>query len=82
MMVTRKNTTPIPMIYNSPEEMAAISNKNETIKEIYNHLNYQKFDRIDAFELIAMVLMACDGKFEGLMKIIIAVFGFTDMQAQ
>ena len=76
---------PIPLYFNSPSEMAKLSKKDMT--ELFNHMNYRKaenkkLDRIDAFELISVILLSIDGDFEAFMKNIIFIFGFEDMQNQ
>lgn len=85
-LMTKKNTSPVPLFFNSPLEMAILSNKNLQVKELYNHLNYRKsdnrkLDRIDTFELISVILLSIDGSFESLIKNVICIFGFEDYDA-
>ena len=83
--MTKKNTSPVPLYFNSPLEMAILSNKQVSIVELYNHLNYRKsenrkLDRIDTFELISVILLSIDGPFESFIKNVITIFGFEDSQ--
>ena len=80
--MTKKYTTPVPLIFHSAEHMRALSNKHESVKSIFNHMNYSKLDRIDAFELMSMILLSIDGSFDQFIKNIIFVYGFSDMQNQ
>jgi hypothetical protein len=58
--------------------MMVLSNKKEAVKDIFNHLNYKKYDRIDALELISCILVAVEGKFDGYIKNVLYIFGFLD----
>lgn len=67
--------------------MATLSNKQDKIRDLFEHLNYRKaenkkLDRIDTFELISVILLSIDGNFESFIKNVIAIFGFDDQQNQ
>ena len=82
-LMTKNHTSPVPLYFNTPLEMASLSNKQDKIRDLYNHLNYRKsenrkLDRIDTFELISVILLSIDGNFESFIKNVIALFGFDD----
>lgn len=77
-----KNTIPLPMAFISPQQMTMISNKQEPVQKIFAHLNFRNFTRIDTFELVAMICLSIDGTFESLLKTIIFMFGFNDVEKQ
>ena len=82
IQMTRKSQQPLPLYFNSPMEMAAMSNKVENIKSLFNHLNYRKdqhgkmIDRIDTFELVSVIILVIGGEFESFITNIIFIFGF------
>ena len=46
--MTKNGSILMPLIFNSVAHMQCISNKNEALKGIFNHLNQTKLDRIDS----------------------------------
>lgn len=82
VQLTKRNTSPIPMIFDSPQQMSCLSNKHDSIKLIFNYLNYLKLDRIDTFEIIAVILLSIDGDFSSFIRNVIFLFGFSDSENQ
>ena len=58
--------------------MAVLSSKMQLLKEIFEHLNYKKLDRIDALELISCIILSIDGSFQQLLQNVIFIFGFQE----
>jgi len=62
--------------------MEEISGKVEIVKDLFNHLNYRRdeagkqMDRIDTFELIAVIILCIGGDFDHFISNIIFIFGF------
>ena len=82
IQMTKMNTTPIPLVFSSANEMSVLSNKIESLTKIYQHMNYNQWNRVDAFMLLAMILISIDGTFETLLKGVIFIFGFSDVDSQ
>jgi hypothetical protein len=49
IQVTKKNTVPLPMVFNSPSQMCMLSNKQEAVQQLFKHLDFKKLGRVDAF---------------------------------
>jgi hypothetical protein len=77
-----RGSSPFPLIYSSPLEMKDLSKKADSVKNIFNHLNYRKVGRISSLELIALILLSINGSLESMMKNVIMIFGFTDTETQ
>lgn len=77
-----KNTIPMPMAFITPQQMIMISNKQEQVVKIFTHLDFRHFERIDTFELVAMICLSINGSYDSLLKSIIFMFGFRDIEKQ
>jgi len=44
-------------------------------------MNYRNMGRIDAMELIAIILLSVDGPFESFIRNLVFIFGFSDQTA-
>ena len=62
MTMTKKETIPLKLWLDSPEEMRIISNKRQQLTDLYEWLNYRKLKRIDTLELFAVIVIAVQGK--------------------
>ena len=58
MTMTRKGAAPIKLWFDSPEEMACLSNKKQALHDIYKLLDHGKHGRIDTMELFANILIS------------------------
>ena len=76
----KMGTAFLPLVYSSPDQMFALSNKREELTKIFHHLNHRKLGRIDATELYSTCLISCDGKFEDMLQNMILIYGFTDSE--
>ena len=76
--MTKNGSQPMPLVFNSTQQMQCVSNKTEALQNIFNHLNYQKLDRIDAQQFIACILTSIDGKFESFIKNVVLIFGYQE----
>jgi hypothetical protein len=76
--MTKSGNSPLPLIFTSPEHMRVLSNKQEPVKNIFNHMNHKMLNRIDALELISGILLAVDGKFDQYIVNVLFIFGFTN----
>jgi hypothetical protein len=47
MTLTKKETVPLKLWLDSPDEMRIISNKRQQIVDLFEWLNFKKHDRID-----------------------------------
>ena len=54
----------------------------DLLKEIFQHFNYKKFDRIDTLELLACTVLCIDGTFQQLLSNLILIFGFEEGQTK
>lgn len=75
--MTLNGNKPLPLVYNSYEQMSELSGKREQLQKIFNHLNYRKNDRIDAMEFISIILLCIDDSFDQMLNSIIFIFGFS-----
>ena len=75
--ITKKGTNPLPLWFDSPESMDGISNKLGSLQECFKIMDVRKKsnsendiflnifkDRIDAYELFAVMLLMVEGAFE------------------
>lgn len=62
--------------------MSTLSNKNASIKDLFDHMNFKKdpmgnpLNRIDTYEIIAVIILCLDGTEESLISNVITMFGF------
>lgn len=50
----------------------------EPVHNIFLHMDHLKVGRIDAMELIAVILLSIDGTFDAFIRNIVDIFGFSD----
>ena len=62
--MTKSGSSPLPLIFTSPEHMKMLSNKNDPVQKIFKLMDYRGHNRIDALELISGILLAVEGKFD------------------
>lgn len=51
------------------------------MRDIFAHMDHRKLGRIDAMELIAVILLSIDGSFDSFIRNIVYIFGFSDQTA-
>jgi len=73
--ITKKGTNPLPLWFDSPESMDGISNKLGSLQECFKVMDVRKKNRIDAYELFAVMLLMVEGAFETKLGNIIEIFG-------
>ena len=75
--MTKSGSSPLPLIFTSPEHMKMLSNKHDPVQKIFKLMDYRGHNRIDALELISGILLAVEGKFEQYITNVLFIFGFT-----
>ena len=76
--MTKKGVAPIKLWFDSPEEMAQLSNKRPALQEIFKTLDTNKVSRIDTLELFAVILISIQGKFDTIISNMMIIFGFNN----
>lgn len=61
MTMTKKNSIPIKLWIESGDEMKLISNKRQSLLELFDWMDYRKLNRIDTLELFAVIIVAVVG---------------------
>lgn len=62
MTLTKKESVPLKLWMDSPEEMRVISNKREQLTNLFQWMDYRQFGRIDTLQLFAVIIIAVAGK--------------------
>ena len=75
--MTKSGSSPLPLIFTSPEHMKMLSNKHDPVQKIFKLMDYRGHNRVDALELISGILLAVEGKFEHYISNVLFIFGFT-----
>lgn len=76
LTMSRKGAAPIKLWFDSPEEMSVVSNKRQSIQEIFKTLDSGNVGRIDTLELFAVLLLSVQGKWEIILQNTMIIFGF------
>ena len=61
MTMTKKESVPLKLWMDSAEEMRIISNKRQTLVELFEWLDYKQLKRIDTMQLFAAIVCSIDG---------------------
>ena len=62
MTMTKKESVPLKLWMDSAEEMRIISNKRQSLVELFEWLDFKKLKRIDTMQLIAAIVCSIDGR--------------------
>ena len=76
--VTKKGKAPIKLYYSSAEEMYSLSNKRDALQEIFKLMDVDKKGRIDTMELLAVIFIGLQGKYEIKLSNSMFAFGFSN----
>ena len=60
--MTKKESVPLKLWMDSAEEMRIISNKRQSLVELFEWLDFKKLKRIDTMQLIAAIVCSIDGR--------------------
>jgi hypothetical protein len=62
MTMTKKESVPLKLWMDSAEEMRIISNKRQSLVELFEWLDFKKLKRIDTMQLFAAIVCSIDGR--------------------
>ena len=68
MTMTKKQTVPLKLWFDSADEMRCFSNKQDRLQQLFDHLNHRQLQRIDTLQLFAVILIAVPGKPEVTLR--------------
>mmetsp|Transcript_32269 Transcript_32269/g.31559 ORF Transcript_32269/g.31559 Transcript_32269/m.31559 type:complete len:129 (-) Transcript_32269:588-974(-) len=60
--------------------MVIMSNKRNALNELFKVLDCFQYGRVDTLELLAVILISLEGKFDIILQNIMGIFGFCDPQ--
>ncbi|EGR28452.1 hypothetical protein IMG5_174910 [Ichthyophthirius multifiliis] len=78
--ITKKNTAPLQLWYDSWQSMDVISIKKASLKEVFRLLDSRNIGRIDSCELFSVMLFIAKGDFDLVLSNITIIFGFKNPQ--
>ena len=73
--MTKNNTVPLLMFFDSKNSMTQISKRNDLIESILKFLDINKLGRIDSYEFLVPILIFLDGKFDKFWEYLVDNFG-------
>jgi len=62
MTMTKKESVPLKLWMDSAEEMRIISNKRQSLVELFEWLDFKQLKRIDTMQLFAAIVCSIDGR--------------------
>ncbi|KAL4438280.1 hypothetical protein ABPG74_009703 [Tetrahymena malaccensis] len=78
--ITKKNTAPLQLWFDSYQSMDIISTKRASLKEVFKILDTRNISRIDSCELFSVMTFIAKGDYETTITNISLVFGFKNPQ--
>lgn len=74
-VLTRQNTSPLPLYFDSSQSMRVISRQENRIKEIFTFMDVCNIGRIDSHEFLTPLTLITRGKFEFFWDLVVENFG-------
>jgi hypothetical protein len=68
MTMTKKESVPLKLWMDSAEEMRIISNKRQSLVELFEWLDFRQLKRIDTMQLFAAIVCSIDGRPEQIIN--------------
>jgi hypothetical protein len=68
MTMTKKESVPLKLWMDSAEEMRIISNKRQSLVELFEWLDFRQLKRIDTMQLFAAIVCSIDGRLEQIIN--------------
>ena len=68
MTMTKKESIPLKLWMDSAEEMRIISNKRQSLVELFEWLDFRQLKRIDTMQLFAAIVCSIDGRPEQIIN--------------
>ena len=66
--MTKKETIPFKLWFDSVDEMKLISNKKDRLIELFKWLDFKEIGRIDTLQLFSVVFIAVAGQPDTVLK--------------